>query len=458
MIKTNKKVTTGIALALMAGILPSAVFASPATTTDNTDTAAVEQAAKAFADLPEDHWAFDAVQQLADDCVVIGYEDTLFKGDRHATRYEMAMVTARAMAVMNKANEADRALIHKLAIEFANELDGLGIRVTSLEQKVANSLDNVKWNGEIRYNGNKRDVTNQRDSALELRLEPTAKVNDNFKVVGRLSASIDEDNSKADVSVDRVYAEADYQKLPLNVKLGQVGFSDDSDLLFDADYDSYRGGVVKFGNELQVQAGIGRWEGRNVLGGQYDEGTAKDVVSQKLEKDADYQFIGAQYDNGKVFGGAAYHHLKSESLINNDLAYNRANSDGEAGIWTLNAGYRFDGDVALKASYAKNDKATIGNTSKAVQLAYKGANADVKNSWGLYAAYKDLGANTTFSPSGIGVEKLAGEGVKGYQLGVSYAPWQNVVVTGSYFKGKNVKADQQEEDANSFEGRVSFFF
>ena len=456
---TNKKVTTGIALAVMAGILPGAVYAAPATETVDAEVASAQQAAKAFADLPEDHWAFDAVQQLAKDCVVIGYEDTLFKGERHATRYEMAMVVARAMAVMDKANEADRTLIHKLAIEFAGELDNLGIRVAALEQKVEKSLDNVRWDGEVRYNVQNRDITNQRDSALEFRLEPTAQVNDHFSVTGRLTASVDEDNSSSNVSVDRFYAEADYQNLPLNVKLGQIGFVDDSDLLFDFDYDSFRGGIVKFGNELQVQAGAGRWEGRNVLGGQYDaDGNAKDVVSQKLENDADYQFVGAQYDNGKFFGGAAYHHLKSSDLVSDDIAFNRANEDGETGIWTANAGYRFDGGLALKASYAKNDKAIVGDESKAIQLAYKGANSLEKNSWGVYAAYKDLGANTTFSPSGIGIEKLAGEGVKGYQFGVSYAPWKNVVMTGSYFTGKNVKADQSEENTNSVEGRISFYF
>ena len=454
--KTNKKITSGIALALMTGILPTAVFANPAAQTATAPVVSAEQqAAKAFEDLPENHWAFDAVQQLANDCVVIGYEDGLFKGDRHATRYEMAMVVARAMAAQDKANEADRELIHKLAIEFANELDKLGVRVANLEKKV----DNVKWNGEARYNIHNRDLTNQRDSALELRLEPTAEVNDHFKVKARVTASVDEDNSDMNVKLDRAYAEADYKNLPLNVQLGQIGFTDQSGLVFDDDYDSYRGGVVNFGKTLKVNAGVGKWEGRNVLGGQYDaKGTAKDVVSEKLDSDADYQFFGAQYDNGKVFGGAAFHHLKSSDLYSEEAAFNRANSEGEADIWTVNGGVRFNDDVTVKAAYAKNEKATVGDTSKSVEVDFKGANPNVKNSWGVFAAYKDLGANTTFSPSGFGVEKLAGAGVKGYQLGAEYTPWKNVTVKGSYFDGKNVLPDQTEETTHSVEGRVSFAF
>ena len=454
MFKFNKKkINSSIALALMAGVMPTAVFASPVA--DAQTYAAEQEAAKAFTDLPAGHWAYDAVEQLAANGVIVGYEDGLFKGDRQATRYEVAQIVARAMAMQDKANDADKALIHRLAKEFAKELNNLGVRVKALEDK----MDNVKWEGEVRYNTQNRDITNQRSNTLEFRLEPTAQVNDNFKVVSRVTASIDEENSDGKLHLDRAYAEADYKNLPLNVKVGQVGFSDESGLVFDNDYDSYRGGVVNFGKTLQVTAGGGRWDGRNVLGGEYDlNGSAKDVVSQKLDDNADYQFVGAQYDNGKVFGGAAYHHLTSSSLISDDEAYNRANSDGEVNIWTLNGGYRFDKDLVLKAAYAQNDKATVGDTSKSVEVDYKGAKANEKNSWGLFAAYKDLGANTTFSPSGFGVEKLAGLGVKGYQLGGSYTPWQNIVVTGSYFHGDNVLADQTEENTNSLEGRVSFFF
>lgn len=458
MFKNNKKITSGIALALMTGVLPTAAFAHSATpnATVNAETIAAEQdAAKAFADLPADHWAYDAVDQLAKDGIVIGYEDGLFKGNRQATRYEVAQVVARAMASQHRANQADKVLIHRLAIEFARELDNLGVRVSNLENKI----DNVKWTGELRYNAQNRDVTNQRDSAMEFRLKPTAEVNNHFKVVGQVTASVDEDKSDMKMHLDRAYAEADYAKMPLNVKLGQVGFSDDSGLLFDSDYDSYRGGVVSFGNQLKVTAGVGKWEGRNVLGGEYNtEGTAKDVVSEKLNNDADYQFVGAQYDNGKLFGGAAFHHLKSSDLASDNAAYNRANGEGEEDVWTVNAGYRVNDDVTVSAAYAKNEKAVAGDTSKSVSIGYKGAQSDVKNSWGVFAGYKDLGANTTFSPSGFGIEKLAGEGVKGYQVGASYTPWKNVTVIGSYFNGKNVHADKTEKDVNSVEGRVSFRF
>ena len=55
-------------------------------------------AANPFSDVPSDHWAYDAVSQLAADGVIEGYGDDTFRGDREITRYEMAQMVARAMA------------------------------------------------------------------------------------------------------------------------------------------------------------------------------------------------------------------------------------------------------------------------------------------------------------------------------------------------------------------------
>lgn len=51
----------------------------------------------AFADVPSDHWAYDAVQELAQAGIVIGYPDGLYKGQRQMTRYEFAMAIARLL-------------------------------------------------------------------------------------------------------------------------------------------------------------------------------------------------------------------------------------------------------------------------------------------------------------------------------------------------------------------------
>ena len=102
-------------------------------------------ASNPFEDVPADHWAYDAIAQLAADGVIEGYGDGTYRGDQEITRYEMAQMIARAMA--KGGNGADKALIDKLAAEFADELNNLGVRVAALEKKV----DNVRWKGWVGY-------------------------------------------------------------------------------------------------------------------------------------------------------------------------------------------------------------------------------------------------------------------------------------------------------------------
>jgi hypothetical protein len=113
------------------------------TTVAMTSSATGYAAKNPFKDLPQDHWAYDAVVKLAADGVIEGYGDGSFKGNRNITRYEMAQMVAKAMA-KNTAG-ADKAIVDKLAAEFAEELNNLGVRVSNLER----NADMLKWTGEL---------------------------------------------------------------------------------------------------------------------------------------------------------------------------------------------------------------------------------------------------------------------------------------------------------------------
>ena len=60
-------------------------------------TALPVMATTPFADVPDYHWAVDAVNLLAALGVVEGYPDGTFKGGQPATRYEVALMIARAL-------------------------------------------------------------------------------------------------------------------------------------------------------------------------------------------------------------------------------------------------------------------------------------------------------------------------------------------------------------------------
>ena len=72
-----------------------------------------------FPDVPENHWAFEAVDDLAKRGLIIGYEDGMFKGDRVLTRYEFAEVVHRAI---QRAKEINAPIDGHLVDEFKPEL------------------------------------------------------------------------------------------------------------------------------------------------------------------------------------------------------------------------------------------------------------------------------------------------------------------------------------------------
>jgi hypothetical protein len=94
-----------------------------------------------FPDVP-DMWAKDAVAALAAKGILEGYPDGTFKGDRAATRYEVAMIVARLLAKMEQehatfATKADLDELRRLVNQLKDELDALGVRVQNLEDNVA---------------------------------------------------------------------------------------------------------------------------------------------------------------------------------------------------------------------------------------------------------------------------------------------------------------------------------
>ena len=72
-----------------------------------------------FPDVPANHWAYEAVNDMAKRGLVIGYEDGQFKGDRTMTRYEFAMIVKRAI---QKAKELNTSIDGRLVDEFKPEL------------------------------------------------------------------------------------------------------------------------------------------------------------------------------------------------------------------------------------------------------------------------------------------------------------------------------------------------
>ncbi|WP_303017381.1 putative porin [uncultured Mitsuokella sp.] len=401
-------------------------------------------AANPFSDVPADHWAYDAVTQLAADGVIEGYGDTTFRGQQNITRYEMAQMIAKAMAKTD-VSAADKALIDKLAAEFSDELNNLGVRVSNLER----NADMVKWNGMARYTytQDKYEYQGQKDKEktdkLLLRLEPSAEVNSHWHVKARLEAKTDLKTDEGDndnVSLKRVWAQGDYNNF--QVKLGKFGSTINNTLVFD---NPYSGAAVTFGKDLKATLEAGR----------VGSGELSDTLGDAIDKTASYQGVGLAYDNGsKLTGRAGYQHF--------DWNVDNVDND-DAGIWSVGANYRFDKNVAFDASYAKSNRSLTDydstlkeddgqDKSYAFELDYKGAQKQNAGTWGMWVAYRYLGALTSVKPTYDGIH----EGYKGWEVGANYTPFKNVVGTLRYGDTKNLY-DNDVKDKIFF-GRVEVFF
>ena len=115
-------------LAVLAAVVVMAALAAPAFSMTNP-----------FMDVPMNHWAYDAIGQLAANGILSGFPDGTYKGQQQTTRYEMASALARSLAVvdMTKASKQDVEMLKRLVVEFKDELEALGVRVDELDERVA---------------------------------------------------------------------------------------------------------------------------------------------------------------------------------------------------------------------------------------------------------------------------------------------------------------------------------
>ena len=390
-----------LAMAMALGVTASAYAANP------------------FSDVPAGHWAYDSVNKLAAAGIVDGYGNGTFGGDRLMTRYEMAQIVAKAMA---KGANVDR-----LAAEFADELDSLGVRVAALEKK----SDNVKVTGEVRYlyeDSDKDGYTNN----LRSRIWVKGQVNDDWSYTGMLQNVQDfKDNvvgNEDDIDFRRAYVEGKIGGL--NVLAGRYNAFFANGNIYDTRADGIE---VSYGDKVKLTGYVGKGtdgtlgflNGAKETFGNYAGGE----VSADLAKGLN---LAAGYINVKDIG---------------DI------EDAENAIWHAGLTYTA-GDVTLSGMYLKGDAdgaAEFGSTGAKLDddgyvfgLAYKGAEAAEVNSWGIWANYYNQGGQTYLAHT-TDANTFDNDGFKGYGVGVNYTFAKNIVGTVAYYDTEN-KLNSKDDD------------
>ena len=210
-------------------------------------------AANPFSDVSTSDWAYQAVSDLSDQGIVEGYPDGTFKGQTNITRYEMAQIVARLMAKEDQYNAEQRATIDKLAAEYADELDSLGVRVSNLEKKVGN----ISWSGDARMRF--QDLGDFGDDVYKarVRLNVNAQVNDQVKVIGRFKTEANlKSSDEAKTTMDRLHVlwqptdRFSFDMGRTDLFLGQTGY------LYD---DRFEGVIAKYkAGSWGAEIGYGR--------------------------------------------------------------------------------------------------------------------------------------------------------------------------------------------------------
>ena len=387
-----------LAMAMALGVTASAYAANP------------------FSDVPAGHWAYDSVNKLAAEGVIDGYPDGTYGGDKLMTRYEMAQIVAKAMA--------KGANVDKLAAEFADELDSLGVRVANLEKKA----DNVKVTGEVRYRYTDSELNGNEYNDLRSRIWVNGQINDDWSYTGMIENTQDftEDAGNEKTEFKRAYVEGKIGGLDLTA--GRYGAFFANGNVYDAQAD---GAQLSYGDKVKVTAFAGK-------------GT--DEAGDGAASNGNYaggEISAAMGENFSLNGG--YVNFKDMGQVTGETETNVDNA-----IWYVGADANF-GDFTLSGMYLKGDKSENDQDVKGVDddgytvgLSYKGAEASEAGSYGIWANYYDQGGQTYVAHT-TDANTFGNDGFKGYGVGVNYTFAKNIVGTVAYYDTES-KLDSDVDD------------
>ena len=396
-----------LAMAMALGVTASAYAANP------------------FSDVPAGHWAYDSVAKLAAAGVVDGYADGAFDGDKLMTRYEMAQIVAKAMA---KGADCD-----KLAAEFADELDTLGVRVAKLEK----GADAVKITGQMRYSYRASEFKNE--NVFRSRLWVNGQINDDWSYTAMLQHwnSVDDDVASEGTSWKRAYLEGKVGGI--NVVAGRW-----NEFFYNANILDYFVDGVKltYGDDVKLSVMAAK---ANAESG---------YVELVKPANADNAYIYAANLSGAVGAVDAYfNYFQAEEACLDNVVY------GKKEIYNIGVAFDVAKDVRLAYDYMWGDKEYEKRVSKDGWIArvdYKGA-GEAAGTWGVHAQWFDQPVNcflspttdaTQFSSDNVLAQEYGytyGGGYEGWNLGVDYTLAKNIQLCVNYYDTEAKIGNQDDQ-------------
>ncbi len=417
-------------------------------------------AANPFSDVSASDWAYQAVTSLSEQGVVEGYPDGTFKGQQNITRYEMAQIIARMLAKEDQYNAEQRATIDKLASEYADELNSLGVRVSNLEKKVGN----VRFTGDARMQWQHIDKTKEAPDSDSysgrIRLNMDAAVNDKVTVSGRFVTNMDfvneadsDGSNDSNTSMDRIhaiYAPSDNFSFDLgrtSLWLGQTG------VLYDDTFDGVK--MVYDTGKVGLEAGYGRMKEL------YD--TPTDMLGSNKNRESWY--VQAKGSAGPVALNAFYLDFTRDLQ---DIT----SGDKNAKLWGVGGAFNL-GPVLVDGDYITNTmKNTIGTTGSydkpklwTAGVTFGEFDQEKVGSFAIGARYVSADKGSYFGSSTLDLtnqlEDSWTNGAKFWVAKASVAVAKNVELDGYYnfnAKAKTADAHGSKDLEDSYGAELNYYF
>ncbi|QJW44861.1 hypothetical protein HA075_02825 [bacterium BFN5] len=395
-----------------------------------------------FTVIPEHHWSYSAVSQLAKAGIVDGFGGVPYRDDVILTRVEMAAIVAKAVAKVDKVSNEDRAVIKKLQTEFASELN-LDIRAgadTSTESRLAKlekSKSSVKLSGDTRlryqsnWNQNAKNTDAKNTTRMEqrIRLNMASEVTENLNFLARIAATdrsnvrdVNGSNKSAKnntISFDR--AEIQWQNKDGVYSFGRILPSLGQGLLWD--YNPMDGAMAIYKNDnIQYSAGYGDLAAYTASG----------------------KTTNAFFANVKMQVGSAANVTlaRLDTMTNNVGNYNLEQTALGFTVKT--------GEIAVTAEYVKNSDDKLPTDAQDHgywgRLQWKGIDNSKPGTYGVNFDFLALGNYAVDSYNNPGTlvvsggngpaTGLGGNGARGYGFGLQYVIAKNANLEARYYNLK----------------------
>lgn len=150
-----------------------------------------------FADVPADHWAYQAVDTLQKAGIVIGYPDGTYGGKRAMTRYEFAVAIARLLPLIQNAGNGNYATKDDLAAlrqDLESKLQANSDAIDALRKLVD------EFQPELEKLGQDVAAVNDRLNALEARVAAVEEEQRRVRFTGALNLIAEAANITRDTS------------------------------------------------------------------------------------------------------------------------------------------------------------------------------------------------------------------------------------------------------------------